>query len=194
MLTDGDHGDDHRREHLRLLQRLGDRITAGDRCARLHDRVLNHAVTRRLGRDLETFEDADTRADERAERAGEARHRGFAEHVTEHRHLQQQAVDDELTVRRGVVLLEHVSAANGDGEEHPPVRFEEARRADDYAGRQRQCEAYRREHVLEDRDDEDKQGYYRDRRDAHDDRRIDHGALHLSHQGVVLFEERRQAH
>src|SRR5450756_1951365 len=72
LLTDRDHRDDHWREDLRLLERLSDRVTAGYRGTGLHDRVLNDAVARRLRRNLESFENADARADERTERAREA--------------------------------------------------------------------------------------------------------------------------
>ncbi len=50
------------------------------------------------------------------------------------------------------------------------------------------------EHFLEHRDDEDQQHRDRDGRDRHDDGRVDHGALHLADQGVVLFHEHGEPH
>ena len=76
----------------------------------------------------------------------------------------------------------------------PPVAGEELRHADDDARRQRQRQADAVEHRLEDRDDEDEQDEDGAAGDRHDDARVDHRALHLAHQGVVLFHERREAH
>src|SRR6266576_1127493 len=64
LLADRDHRDDHRREHLRLLEWRSDRVAAGDRGAGLHDRVLNDAIPGGLCRNLQPFENADARADE----------------------------------------------------------------------------------------------------------------------------------
>src|SRR3954466_554457 len=194
LLTDRDHRDNHRREDFGLLKRLGDGITARDRRARLHDRVLNDAVAGSLRGDLESFENADAGADQRSQRTGEARHRGLTKHVAEDGHLQHQPVDDELAVRRRVVLPEEVRTDDDYRTDCPPVTLEEAGGADDDSGRQRKGESDRREHVLEHRNDENEQHHDGDRRDAHDDRGIDHRALNLSYKGVVLFEERRQSH
>jgi hypothetical protein len=60
LFADRDHRDDHRREHVRLLQRCGDRIAARDARARFHDRIVNDAVAGRLRRDLEPVQNRHT--------------------------------------------------------------------------------------------------------------------------------------
>src|ERR1700680_558985 len=126
MLAECDHRYNHGREDFRLLERLSDRITTGDRGAGLHDGVLNDAVAGRLRRNLESLENADTGADKRAERSREARHRGLAQHVAQDREMKHCTVDHELSRGGSVILPEHVSAGDDYGANHPPVGPEEA--------------------------------------------------------------------
>jgi hypothetical protein len=98
-----------------------------------------------------------------------------------------------VAVRRGVVPLEQERAAGDDADDGPPVSLQERGGADHDARREGELHLDRGEHALEHRDDEDQQDRDRDGRHAHDDRRVDHGALHLAHQGVVLLEEDGQS-
>src|SRR5581483_4243122 len=194
-LADGDHRDHHGREHGGLGQRGGDRVTARDRSARRHDRVLNDAVAGGFGRDFQAVENADTGADQRAKRTREARHRRFPEHVAEHREGEHELVDLQLAVRRRVVLFDReASADEASGDDQAAHAGKERGEADHDTGRQRQGETDLAEHALEDRDDEDEQDRDGDKGDRHDDAWVDHRALHLADQVVVLLHEDREAH
>src|SRR3989442_793550 len=72
--------------------------------------------------------------------------------------------------------------------------LEDAAHPDHDAGGEGQLQVHRGEHVLERRDHEDEQHRYGDARDGHDHRGVDHGALHLADDGVILLQELRQAH
>ncbi len=155
---------------------------------------MNHSVARRARRDLQPVENADAGADERAERAREARHGRLAEEIAEHRDLEQELVDVEAPVGRRIVALGEEDRAVRAEAERPPVARQELRESDDDARGQRQCEVHRGEHVLEHRDHEDEEHDDRDHGHGHDDGRIDHGALDLPDQRVALLEEGGETH
>ena len=91
---------------------------------------------------------------ERRERAAEAGHGDLAQQHPEDRHLEQDAVDDALALRRLVIAAEaRRSCAEADAADHPPVVADEVRERDDDARRQRQRRAEAREERGEDRDD-----------------------------------------
>ena len=112
LLADADHLDDHRREDLRLGERLGDRPAGLDGLADGHDRVLDDRVARRLRGDLEAVEDRDAGRGQRRERPAEAGDGDLLHDVAEDRQLQDDPVDDAAPLVGRVVALQ--------GEDRPP--------------------------------------------------------------------------
>ena len=84
-------------------------------------------------------------------------------------------------------------AEDGDADDGPPVILEDVAGADHDTGRQRQRQVHRREHALERRNHEDQQHGDGDTGDRENHRGVDHRALHLAYDRVVLFQERREA-
>ena len=119
LLADGDHRDHHRREDLGLLQRAGDGLTAGDRVAGLHHRVVDDPVAGGLGGDLEAVEDRHAGADQGAERPGEAGDGRLPEQVAQHRGVEQHLVDLLPPVGGGVVPPDGEDDADDDQRSGP---------------------------------------------------------------------------
>ena len=117
--------------------------------------VRDDLVSRRLGYDVQRLKDRDTRPQQEAERASEARHRDLLEEVAEHGDLELDPVDAKA---RAVVRRAHALVRDGasDGE-HDERRQDDlhllAQRHEDLR-RERQLTAEVGEHLGEGRNDE----------------------------------------
>ncbi len=153
---------------------------------------MDDAVPGRTGRDLESVENRHAGGDQRAQRACEARHRRLAEQVAQHRRPEQSPIEHQFSAVRGIVPTDSDRDRHHGDDHRPPVILEEVAHPDHNASRQRQLHLDRREHGLERRDDEHQQNDDRDDGHGEDDRGIDHRALHLPDDRVVLLQEHRE--
>src|SRR5580765_307476 len=192
LLAGGDHADDHHRKNRVLAERAGNAFATFDVQSGDFDRLFHDDVADSLGDDLKDFENGNTTADERGQRAGETGEADFVGDGAENRELDAPRIPEFAARFRLDEIEPPVNAAAGGQKDEDEVFFDRFAQAHQELRRSGEFGAKAGVNLAEDGNDLHEQENGDENCHHRDDGGIHHGRFDLFAQACRVFQIDRE--